>query len=610
MKNITKIIAALMLSWITISDTNAQTPIPVCAQLNSFTGMTRGYHFTAPANFTICGLYVEDNMSTLFQSVSIVRFTAGAPPAYAGTTNSFVTLFQNLNYVPNNMVAVPNVAINAGDIIGIYGSRGANSINSYGSPNCVLTIQALAATARRSGMQFDLAAGPGMHDIWSEVNYNIGRITMFTNCCPEPPAIPNIAGPISVCEGDVVTYNCPAQVGAFNYTWTLPAGATINSGQGTNSINVTWNVATPPDSVCVTWDDSCRTSPSYCMGVTVNASPVAPTADSLTICPNTSATLAATAPGGTYEWFNIALGGAPLSTGASFTTPPLATTTTYYVQTTVNGCPSPRTPVKVSIAVNSTSFSSDVQSGCVELDVNFTNNTDPNIVVSSIWDFGDGSTSTLTDPSYTYTEPGIYSVTLTVVDTGGCNFPVTLLNYINVYELPTALFRMDPGTATMFDPKINFYDQSFNNIASWSWDFGGTGSSSQQNPVHEFPSDTGTYPITLIVTNILGCENSTILDLTIIGEFGIYIPNAFTPDANGLNDGFAPAGFGISKDEYEFRIYNRWGDLIFESNKLSQAWYGDYKGEIVPNDTYVWKLSFKDVNGKEHDKVGHVTILN
>lgn len=160
----------------------SQTPITVCNQLNSFTGMTRGYHFTAPTDFTICGLYVEDNMSTLFQSVAIVRFTAGAPPAFAGTTNNFVTLFQNLNYAPNNMIAVPNVVINTGDIIGIYGSRGANSINSYGNPNCVLTISGFPTTAQRSGMQFDLAAGPGMHDIWSEVNYNIGRVTMYMNC--------------------------------------------------------------------------------------------------------------------------------------------------------------------------------------------------------------------------------------------------------------------------------------------------------------------------------------------------------------------------------------------------------------------------------------------
>jgi len=105
-----------------------------------------------------------------------------APGAFPATTNNFVTLFQNLNYAPNNMIAVPNVAINTGDIIGIYGSRGANSINSYGNPNCVLTIYGFPTTARRSGMQADLAAGPGMANIWSEVTYNIGRVTMYVDC--------------------------------------------------------------------------------------------------------------------------------------------------------------------------------------------------------------------------------------------------------------------------------------------------------------------------------------------------------------------------------------------------------------------------------------------
>ncbi len=99
----------------------AQVAIAPCTHIRTYTAAVRGYHFTAPTTFTVCGIYVPDDASTLFQSVSIVRFTAGPPPAFAGTTNNFVTLFQNLNYAPNNMIAVPNIVINAGDIIGVYG---------------------------------------------------------------------------------------------------------------------------------------------------------------------------------------------------------------------------------------------------------------------------------------------------------------------------------------------------------------------------------------------------------------------------------------------------------------------------------------------------------
>jgi gliding motility-associated-like protein len=269
MKHLLKILFITFLTCFSSLSVNAQTPIPVCAQTGGFTGAVRGYYFTAPANFTICGLYVEDDMSTAFQAAAIVRFTAGPPPAYAATTNSFVTLFQNLNYVPNNMIPVPNIAINAGDIIGIYGARTANSVNSYGPANCVITIAGIPTITFRSGMQFDLAAGPGMHDIWNENTGSIGRVTMYTGCCPSPAPIAAVAGPTIVCEGDTVTYTVPAQTGATAYNWTVPAGATIIGGQNTTSLNVTWNTV-PGGNVCVDWTDACGTSTPTCLAVTVN----------------------------------------------------------------------------------------------------------------------------------------------------------------------------------------------------------------------------------------------------------------------------------------------------------------------------------------------------
>ena len=108
MKKLLLFISIVLLS-ISLNKAKAQTPITVCPQSGSFSSMTRGYYFTAQTSFTICGVYVEDNMSTAAQSVAIVRFTAGPPPAYTAVTNSFTTLFQSLNYVPNTVIAVPNI---------------------------------------------------------------------------------------------------------------------------------------------------------------------------------------------------------------------------------------------------------------------------------------------------------------------------------------------------------------------------------------------------------------------------------------------------------------------------------------------------------------------
>jgi len=171
----------VLFSLLTAFTTYGQTQIPVCPMQTTFSSMSRGYHFTAPASFTICGLYVPDDASTGLQSVEVVRFTAGAPPAFSATTNSFVSLFYQ-SYWPTNTMIPCNIQVNAGDIIGVYGCRGTNSTNSYGMAQCVTTILGNNVTLYRSGMQYNLATQQ-MHDIWSEINYYTGRIFMYINCC-------------------------------------------------------------------------------------------------------------------------------------------------------------------------------------------------------------------------------------------------------------------------------------------------------------------------------------------------------------------------------------------------------------------------------------------
>lgn len=610
MKSIIKLTIASLLTIICYTDIFAQTPIPVCPQSASFTGMTRGYYFTAPTSFTICGIFVEDDMSTAFQSAAIVRFTAGTPPAYPGTTNSFVTLWQNLNYVPNNMIPVPNVTINAGDIIGIYGSRTANSVNSYGPAQCVINIQGNPTTTFRSGMQFDLAAGPGMHDIWNENNGSIGRVTMYTNCCPSPAAIPNIAGTDTVCEGDSVSYTIPAQTGALNYNWVVPPGATITGGQGTTSLNVAWNTA-PGGQICVDWTDTCTTSPQTCINVTVNPTPTAnvpanatycngdpvppsvftslpvggtfdwtnsdpsiglaasgsgdtppfnatnnssnpitatitvtptlagcsglpvtytitinptpqaPTAANITICPDDTAFLNATAPGGTYSWYDSATGGNLLTTGASYTITNLNSDTTYYLETTVNGCISPRSPITVTISPDVT----------------------VNILASSTYLFL-GESSNLT----------AYS------------------------GIPNTSYSWNPpaGLSCIFC----------------------------SNPIAT-PNQSGWYYVT--ATNASGCKAIDSIYIEVDPTANIYVPNIFSPNENGNNDVYKIRGKGV--DLFYLAIYNRWGQLVFESNDIDQGWDGTKNGKMLNQGVFVYKLNVTMKSGEEYKQSGNITLV-
>ncbi|MDF1673976.1 MAG: hypothetical protein P1U41_10745, partial [Vicingaceae bacterium] len=135
-------------------------------------------------------------------------------------------------------------------------------------------------------------------------NYHYGNPDFMFTTCPPPPALPSISGPLTVCQGASVTYTTPAQVGATNYNWTVPAGATITAGQGTNTLNVTWN-ATPGGQICADWTDSCATSPPLCINVTVSPPPTMTTPANITVCngDNVPASAFVSNPvGATFAW--------------------------------------------------------------------------------------------------------------------------------------------------------------------------------------------------------------------------------------------------------------------------------------------------------------------
>ncbi|MGE0567727.1 MAG: gliding motility-associated C-terminal domain-containing protein [Bacteroidia bacterium] len=214
MRRINLFLAVLFMSMFA----SAQTWMPIGGQTNSFTGMVRGYHFTAPAAFTICRLFIPPDApgsNGQNQHIRVVRFTAGAPPAFPGTTNNFVQLFSITN-VPSGNTVTCNIPVNNGDIIGIYGARAGNCINSYDGVAFATTVMGQPTTCRRSGMQACISGGQPMANIWSEVNYNIGRIFMWYNCCPTP-TVTAVASNTGVCAGTSVTI---FGGGANNYTWT------------------------------------------------------------------------------------------------------------------------------------------------------------------------------------------------------------------------------------------------------------------------------------------------------------------------------------------------------------------------------------------------------
>jgi len=252
------------------------------------------------------------------------------------------------------------------------------------------------------------------------------------------------------------------------------------------------------------------------------------------------------------------------------------------------------------------SFLADNLQDCAPLSTNFANT---GTIGNCIWTFGDGNTVLgCGSIAYNYANPGSYSVSLTVVDGNGCGNSDTAINYINVYANPIADFTYGPQPTSIYDPNINFTDQSWN-AAQWQWNFSDLGNSTQEHPSFDF-INAGSYEVGLLVTTLNGCTDSTTNTVIIGDEADVFVPNSFTPDGDGLNDYFFPVLKGFDAEGYTFMVFDRWGELLFKSSSLSGRWDGTYKGEPVHSGVYIWKLkaTAKGIQ-KEESRTGHVNLL-
>ncbi len=153
---------------------------------------------------------------------------------------------------------------------------------------------------------------------------------------------------------------------------------------------------------------------------------------------------------------------------------------------------------------------------------------------------------------------------------------------------------------------IPFIDNSFG-ANSWSWDFGAPGlTSTDQNPYFTYP-EPGDYLVRLAIEDTLGCRDTTYRTITVQQEFNLYVPNAFSPDGDGVNELFRAEGTGIR--EFTLRVYDRWGELLFETEDLGKAWDGTFHGQPAMPGVYVWQLRVKALIGEAYDRMGHVTLI-
>lgn len=258
-------------------------------------------------------------------------------------------------------------------------------------------------------------------------------------------------------------------------------------------------------------------------------------------------------------------------------------------------------------------FTASPDSGCAPLSVTFQNITDPALTAGCLWEFGDGTTANGCNLVHTYTEPGIYNVSLTVTTPRSCTGDTTLFELITVNPSPTAAFEANPQPTDLFNTEVIFTDRSSPDVIVWSWTFsvGDPGTSSATDPVVMFPfGEVNDYPVMLIVNNDLGCVDTAIAVVSISGLFSVHVPNSFTPNGDGINDLFIPVMRDVMTDGYQLLIFDRWGEEIFTTSDINAGWDGSVKGASPKTDVYVWRLLARsDVDGMRREFRGHVTVL-
>ena len=224
------------------------------------------------------------------------------------------------------------------------------------------------------------------------------------------------------------------------------------------------------------------------------------------------------------------------------------------------------------------------------------------------WTLGDGTSRTGQFVDYCYELPGVYPITVSIKDENNCSNFLNWSERIVVHPSPVAAFQPYPPTTTIDEPMIQFVDQS-DGASQYLYHFGDPNQSSVMLANSSFAyQDTGTFEVSLQVSNDFGCVDAAVRTVHIGGFTAFYIPTAFTPNRDGLNDVFIPKSTGLAPDGFEMRIFDRWGNLISISDSWDKGWDGTVNGKQVPMDQYICKVRYYEKSGKGKDHVSSVIV--
>ena len=319
-------------------------------------------------------------------------------------------------------------------------------------------------------------------------------------------------------------------------------------------------------------------------------------------------TLTAASPGGTWSGIGIT----NPATGA-FNPSIVGATTTTITYTIPGNCGDTDTQTIIVNPLPVVSFTTDVTTGCAPLSVSLTNTSVPLGNGCTWWVDGVPSGNNCASLNYTFNSQGCYDIMLTTTDGNGCSSNSSIADYICVSQQPVSSFSWSPIAPNVGNTTVQFINYSLGAV-SYDWTIMDMYYLNASDPVFTFPNEApGEYNVCLLVTNADGCTDLSCGTVVVNDQFNIFVPNCFTPNTDGRNELFKPSIRGESLIQtYEFKIFNRWGDVLFETNDINEGWYGEVDGgEYYAIDAvYSWLIKILPNNGQEpFEQTGHVTVI-
>ena len=515
--------------------------------------------------------------------------------------------------------------------LGTYCANDADPLPNYingGSGGTFTSAPAGLVIDMNSGLVDLSASTPGTYTVTNDIvvagcptaNYS-DDITIF-----ELPDA-TISGTASICAGDPlpdVTVDITAGAPSWDLTYNFNgAPNTVNSA--TTPYTITGAAIGTYDLVSITDGNGCTSPINGQVVISEFPSPIIDVLTDQDVCHGDNLliqTFNANPAGGTFSWTNTTgvdigfglgnTGQIGSFTGSNTTTlPDVVNIQVDYVSS--DGCAA--TPENFSVTVNplpQVAFSGGPLTGCEPLTVTFDNLTQPQGSYC-LWNFGNGNQVLgCTQVSNVY-NAGTYDVTLTVTTAAGCTAADTYNSYVDVTPEPIALFSFQPQEIDITDPVVDFYNSSID-ASYYTWDFDdGSPLAMFEEGAHLYPDTANTYLVEMIAYDANAWCPDTAHALIVIDDIIIfYVPNVFTPDGDEFNETFQPVFYsGYDKFDYHLIIFNRWGEVIFESYNADVGWNGHYgDGGLVQDGVYVWQIEFKEnMSDRRHTHRGHVTVL-